>query len=505
MRRLVLLVWLVATPAAVAQPALPLPQPPAGLNTINLSPSQFGPDPVSGDSVRVTHLTLVRSRPNEQAYPCCELKEGDRVQLLEPPSANSPFATITAPEKCLSLIPAQAIEPRTLGIRRKIKEFHKEYPVQVKPGVKTLIHGDLPSGGEYVESQTEIPRGAQVTVVDVHAVTRNGKREDYYLIKTHGKEKRYVLAAHLEGVHPVTKPAFLPNQVASAPSAGPTQAGFTAPQPPGPLNQNNNLPAAVPLAQETLPTPVEAQVRAAEQAYQGGLRYHAWEDAKLRYVQLLDSDIPSVRILAINRLTFIRQHQANPQVVSSRFPQEEKKQTAQAPPPPVNSDIWIPGSQAPAVATARSNPPKPLKEQTIRSTPEPGLPPAAPAAQNPPAPATNIPVYQPPANPAPQNPQPQAAAPRNPPNGQLASTANVPKRKAAGRLFRAVQSDGLNPLYYLANSQGGTTYYVRAWTNSGIDLARYVGKVVEVEGQLVDRRRDELGTYQINVERIQER
>jgi hypothetical protein len=484
MRRLILLIGLFATPAAIGQPQLQVPP----------TAPVFSMDAASGGVVLVLQDTYIRSGPSKQAYPCHPtLKAGDRVKLLKAPAGGSEWAIIEPPETCYSLVPASALESGLI-VKRKLTQFNAEYPILTKPGIKPFLDGEVPPGGSYAEADSMIPKGAQVFVVGAKSIIVGTKRIECYVIKPHGQEKRYVLVAHLQGVQTVPQPAF--NPATPAPDLGSLPAATPPAQMPrNPLTDFQNPPAAVQTAvQDQLPPEVDSQVRAAEQAYLQGMRYSAWEDARMRYVHLLDSDIASVRILAINRLEFIKQCQANPQIVSAaRLPQDVPPRAA--PPPPVNGNYWVPGGQAAVpAATTTANPTKPIKDVKIRPE-QPVNPPANPSNARPP-----VPTY-PPAGTA--TPQPPVG--REPARGQLASTANaLKKEKRTGRLYRAVQNE-VNPLYYLVNSQGTTTYYVRAWTHLRLNLDKYVGKNVEVEGQIVDRRQDELRALQINVEKIVER
>jgi len=521
MRRMVLIAWIVATSAVFAQPQLNLPQappmsprqaqtpavnPPPATTTINLAPSPLYSAPRSGDRVRVIHGTTVRSASSDLAYPCGTLEAGMTVELVAPPEPGGLYATITVPETCHALIPPKAVERFF-----KIKDFRKRYPILLKAGVQPLIDGEVPRGSDYLVSPLKLSYQEQVEILDIKVITIQGKQQYYYQIKSDYKGNRYVLASDLEGVRPTERETYTPGAPQAQGNAN-AVPGFTGPNSPygsphlQPASSSATPPIAVAGDQEALPHSVEAQVRAAEQAYLNGIRHHAWEDARIRYLQLLDCDLPSVRILAINRLEFIRRAQADPQVISTRFPQQDGSTAPRPLPPPMNPNYWVPGNQATAQPTTKPGSARPIKEVTIR----PETTPATTATPTPATPLANtgggavpIPVYTPPlAKEQPHTP-PQSSIRREPPAGQLASTANVTKKKVTGRLYRAAQSDGLNPLYYLANSQGGTTYYVRAWTNSRINLASFEGKAVELEGQVHDRRRD-LAGYQINIDWIRE-
>jgi hypothetical protein len=111
---------------------------------------------------------------------------------------------------------------------------------------------------------------------------------------------------------------------------------------------------------------------------------------------------------------------------------------------------------------------------------------------------TSVPTY--PAAATPPNYQQQqpvaAAASIQPAPGPTPPFTKTVKQ--IGQLNRAQQFDGHNPLYYLVNSQGVPTYYVKAMVTTQINLANYVGRNVEVEGTMIDRRQ-ELGREQINV------
>jgi hypothetical protein len=187
----------------------------------------------------------------------------------------------------------------------------------------------------------------------------------------------------------------------------------------------------------------------------------------------------------------MKQWQSSPQTVTAARLADDGASRQAALPPTANGGYWVPGGQVSPAANLSTTRPKPVKDVTIRPT-------APPTATS----GATVPVYPPQGT----LPPPQGSLNHNPPAGQLTSASDAPKKvKEIGRLYRDVRYDRLNPLYYLANSQGTATYFVRAWTNSGLDLNRHVGNLVEVEGQLVDRRSDpELGHMQINADQVRE-
>ena len=74
--------------------------------------------------------------------------------------------------------------------------------------------------------------------------------------------------------------------------------------------------------------------------------------------------------------------------------------------------------------------------------------------------------------------------------------------KVQGKLNPAVQYAGADRLYYLTNSQGFMTYYVRGTTGTGIRLNDYLGKYIEVEGWGIQASIDGKLKPQINVDRV---
>jgi len=135
--------------------------------------------------------------------------------------------------------------------------------------------------------------------------------------------------------------------------------------------------------------------------------------------------------------------------------------------------------------------------------------PAVPASNPPitvptyPGPGTAAPVQQkqPPASTAQTTIQPQAQPVSRPATGTAppAAATTSQKTKIVGKLNRAVQYTGPNQLYYLTNSQGYLSYYARGVASSGVRLDNYLGKNIEVEGEIVQAMIDGQKKPQINV------
>lgn len=468
-----------------------------------------------GDQIRTLRGTYVRSGPSEQAYPCGVLEGGSTVVIFDFASPGSEYTPIASPENCYSLIPISAIH-HSWAVWVDLKKLIGQPQKILKP-TETLIYGESPSG-EYLSSGYIFPKGSTVSVVDEKRIKVKGKEGLYCIIRTGGKEKRFVRTADLEGV------------AAAAQAAQPT-----TPQNNSPLYGDNRAqqrhwletaPAQQAMPEsDQLPTYLVTQIQQADQAYRTALQYGAWEDARQRYMHLLQSDILSVRILAKNRLEFINDWQRNPPVVTTAMsPQQGTALT-----PTYNHEPWIPGSMvvarpAPAQATPMSVP-APVKELVVKPNQ-----PAVPASN----PSINVPTYPgtpPPQQQVPQQPIKQQAPPVNTtvqPQGQpvsrpatatappvnttaplataaapaTAPTTPAPQRvKVVGKLNRAVQYTGSNPLYYLTNSQGFLTYYVRGTPSPNLKINDYLGRNIEVEGTAVQAVIDGQKKPQINVDK----
>ena len=218
----------------------------------------------------------------------------------------------------------------------------------------------------------------------------------------------------------------------------------------------------------------------------------------------MESDVLSVRILAKNRLEFINDWQRNPPTVTAAMSPQQNTSLL----PAYNSDLWLPGSAVvarPAVApTTPASVPAPVKDVTIRSN-QPVVPTNNPPITVPtyPGPGAATPPpkqqQQPPTGPAQASVQPQGQPVSRPATGTAPATTAPQKTKIVGKLNRAVQNTGPNRLYYLTNSSGFMTYYARGVASSGVRLDDYLGRNIEVDGEVVQAMIDGQKKPQVNV------
>lgn len=444
-----------------------------------------------GDKVRVLHGTYIRSGPGEQAYSCGKLETGSLVTVLEFPAPGSDYTTIAAPDNCYSLIPESVIYHM---IRPKNLFTEKQ---KTLTNVETLIDSEEPTEN-YLSSKYTLPKGSLVSVITEKKIRILGKEKVYCVIRIGGKEKRFVRTADLEGVAEAAKAASPP---VNANPYG-RNPGYTDHRASNEPLYGSPLTSQASYDQENLPPYLLSQVQAADYAYQKAMRYGAWEDARMKYQHLLECEVLSIRILAKNRLEFISEWQKNPPVVTTAMSPNQGVIAY----PTVNHEPWVPGSIAPArpgapVSTAAL----PSSVAAVPAVPKDIVIRPTQPASSPPNNALNIPTYQ--GNtPAKTQPVTQpATTPQAPPAAAKAAPATTtasPRMKVSGRLNLAVQFTGSDRLYYLTNSQGFMTYYVRGVANSGIRLNDYLGKTIEVEGWGIQAVIDGQTKPQINVDRL---
>ncbi|MFT3881045.1 MAG: hypothetical protein QM703_15455 [Gemmatales bacterium] len=547
MRSMILIIGLTMLPAAYAQTPPPFPSfpsPPANtgspppldlvikpsppmtpLATTPAPPIQTPPlqqtaafkDPVKpGDQVRLLRGTYVRSGPSEQSYSCGKLEGGMTAVVFDYPEPGSEYTPIAAPDNCYSLIPITAVH-NSWAPWVDLKKLMAS-PQKIRMPTETLIYGEEPVAN-YLKSGYTFPKGSMVTIIDEKSIKVNGKEGLYCIIRNGGKEKRYVRTADLEGVAAAAQAAQPTTPTNNSPLYGDNRAQQKHWQETAPVQQ------AV-LESEQLPPYLANQVQQAEQAYRTAMHYGAWEDARRRYLQLLESDVLSVRILAKNRLEFINDWQRNPPVVTTAMTPQQGAGLS----PTYNHEPWIPGSLVVArpVATApaaTTSIPAPVKDLVVKPN-QPAVPANNPAINVPTYPGTPAPQQQVPQQPIKQQTpvnmtiQPQGqpvsrpavttAPPVNtspPPATVAAPTSATPvtpapqRVKVVGTLRRAVQYTGQNPLYYLTNSQGFLTYYVRGTPNPNVKINDYLGRNIEVEGVAVQAVIDGQKKPQINVDK----
>ncbi|HQR09173.1 MAG TPA: hypothetical protein PLN21_20295 [Gemmatales bacterium] len=532
MRSMILIIGLTMLPAAYGQTPPPFPSfpsPPANTGSqppldLTIKPMATPPSTVQtpalqqtagykdlvkpGDQVRTLRGTYIRSGPAEQAYPCGVIEGGTSVTLLELPTPGSEYSPIAAPDNCYSLIPITAIH-HSWAVWVDLKKLIGQ-PQKVLTPTETLIYGESPTG-EYLSSGYLFPKGSMITIVDEKRIKVKGKEAMYCIVRTGGKEKRFVRTADLEGVAAAAQAAQQTMPQNNGPLYGDNRAQQRHWQDTAPAQQSV-------LESEQLPPYLANQVQQAEQAYRTALHYGAWEDARQRYMHLLESEVLSVRILAKNRLEFISDWQRNPPVVTTAMSPQQGAGLS----PALNHEPWIPGSLVVArpvatTPTAPVNIPAPVKDLVVKPN-QPAVPasnpsftvptyPGTPAPQQqpikqqaPPVNTTVQPQGQPVSRPAVATTPPVNTSP--PPASAAAPTAAAPQRvKVVGKLNRAVQYTGPNPLYYLTNSQGFLTYYVRGTPSPNMRINDYLGRNIEVEGTAVQAVIDGQKKPQINVDK----
>jgi len=502
----------------------PMAPPPTAVQTPPLQQTSAYKDPVKpGDQVRLLRGTYIRSGPSEQSYSCGKLEGGMTAIVLDYPEPGSEYTPIAAPDNCYSLIPISAVH-HSWAVWVDLKKLMNQPQKILKP-TESLMYGEEPVAN-YLSSGYIFPKGSIVTIIDEKRIKVKGKEAMYCLIRSGGREKRYVRTADLEGVAAAAQAA----QPTTPPNNGPLYGDNRAQQ----KHWQDTAPVqqAV-LESEQLPPYLASQVQQAEQAYRTALQYGAWEDARQRYMQLLESEVLSVRILAKNRLEFISDWQRNPPVVTTAMSPQQGAGLS----PALNHEPWVPGSVAATrpvatVPAATTSIPPPVKDLVVKPN-QPAVPatnppftvptyPGTPAPQQqqipqqqpirqqaPPVAATiqptNQPQAQPVSRPAVATPPPITTA--TPPPATAAAPAATPvtpapqRVKVVGTLRRAVQYAGQNPLYYLTNSQGFLTYYVRGTPNPNIKINDYLGRNIEVEGTAVQAVIDGQKKPQINVDK----
>ncbi len=487
------------------------PQPLPAMPPPNLIQMGNNTGPVKpGDKVRAKTSTTVYSAPNEKAYRCGMVNVNNYVMVLDLPDPGSKFVGIATPEDCFGLIPTEAVY--NFGIVKRsppANYMNQPHPLNRKTEVR--IDGE-PADGLYTVSPNQLNKGELVHVRGEKTILINGKPRTFCKVVMAGKDVRYVHSADLEGV-------FESQSVAT-----PLSDFNRMNQPSTPLYNNNRpttpWPPVEPVQQSTyesvqLSPQTMSLIQAAEEAYQRGMQSGVWEDARIRYQQLLDSDPVSVRILAKNRLEFIRDWQQSPPVQTAARTNTEPSYAIS------NSGPWIPGEVAarlprqPAMTT--SVPMSiPVRDVVVRPT----APVATPLNNyNPSGPTGTVNIPVPPGvgtNVAPQQQQPmqQQPPPRYNPSGAHPSVAQpepqkqptqpalpvsaagtnpnrlpavpttVPQSKPmsniVGKVNRTVQYSGSNPLFYLTNSQGIMTHYVR-----GSQLIQFQQKSVRLDGKQI--------------------
>ena len=428
-----------------------------------------------GDQVRVLRGTYIYSGPSEQSYRSGKFEGNESVVVLDLPSPGAEFTAIASPDNCYSLIPLSTVH-HSLALWVNVKDLMKQPQTTLK-AVETLMDGESPQG-EYLSSGYILPKGIRVKILDERKIKHLGKEEIYCVISSAGKEKRFVRTADLEGVAAAAQ--------AVNPSLHNTGPLFTDNRSQQQNWQNHSSIQQTAMEGDQLPPQLAGQVQAAEQAYRTALHYGAWEDARLRYQHLLESDVLSVRILAKNRLEFISDWQRNPPTVTSAMSPQQNTALL----PTYNSDLWMPGSAVvarPAASATYPSVPAPVKDVTIRSN-QPAVPTNNPPIKFPtyPGPGTAAPTQQqqPPGSAAQATVQPQGQPVSRPATAAAPAATASQKIKIAGKLNLAVYTRP-NQLYYLTNSQGNMSYYVRSLAGSGIHLDAYLDKNIEVEGEVV--------------------
>ena len=228
-----------------------------------------GPAPAQEAVVTAAEVE-VRSYPGSlPAYVTGKLRRGDRVQVL---GTQAGYVQIAPPPGSFSLIAKESVllNPGAANTAT----------VRVE-GAETLVGGSATN--DVSIRGAKLPQGYIVTVLGEVTLTTPQGPVAYYKIAPE-KEVRYVPA---DAVQPLNS------------------AGTSASTPPA-------APAAPPLAEPVKAAPAGAQepvalMRMADEAYRQAESTGNWGEAKRLYEELARSPSHEARMLAWNRLEFIRQ------------------------------------------------------------------------------------------------------------------------------------------------------------------------------------------------------
>ncbi len=373
----------------------------------------------AGEEAILARDVEVRAGPSPRFPPTGRLQAGDRVDVL---GAEGEFLRITPPEGDFSLVPREAVKLQ--GETGIIVQDDTESQAAGTDGKATQVRG------------ARLPRGALVTIVG------EALDSDFYRIRPHVSESRYIPAS-----------AVRKQELVRAGGDG--------------------------LELVESGDPVEAMVQQADVAYRSAESTGDWESPKKLYEELARCPRHDARMLAWNRLEFIRTKSRSPSNV-------------QTPIAPASAVTRTPGSltSAPVRATERS----PRAPGGWRDDRVPGRPGPAAAIQRPePVHDATAPragssytyatdqgpgrkAWGPVGVPA----APAAPASRIAESTDVSRTGVGSSATLTGRLHRARQTADGKPLYYLEGSQGELRCYATA--AAGLNLDAFLERVVELRG-----------------------
>ncbi len=371
----------------------------------------------------------VRAGPSTTYYATSTLQQGERIEILD---QRYDYYEITPPPGSFSLVPVKSVTQtsHTAGM--------VQYDVETVVGstdYKTIL----------ICRGVKLPRGYIVQILDRTYLHDHGRSEEMYKIIPPQGERRYVPMGAVEatGIEPVTT------------------ASYTIPQE----------------VMHDLPPDLAQALQQADEAYKHGQRTGQWNDAEQQYQLLARSLHHSVKMLALNRLEFIKKQHGQPlqpinNMNAGNMPRRDYSVSmADLPPGSWQPQGTMPRNTLPPVATASTT----GRSGTTSSLTS--LPPNAGTSTTPTMPtnrgttATSTPT------------QPNRANPN--------TTTNP--RAIVGYLRPGYRSDAGQPLYYLTNSAGLLISYVTP--QNGMDLHSYLGRTVEVEGTPLIHRADLNGKH----------
>ncbi len=371
----------------------------------------------------------VRAGPSTTYYATSTLGQGERIEII---GQRYDYYEITPPPGSFSLVPAQSVTQTSAASG------------MVQSDTETII-GSTNHEAILICRGVKLPRGYLVQILDRTYVHSQGRSEAMFKILPPKGESRFIPIAAVEGSF---GPAIAP-------------VGYVIPRE----------------IMQDLPPDLSQALQQAEEAYKHGQQTGHWHDALDKYTNLSKSLHHSVKMLALNRLEFIKQQQTQPPRpltgAGSSMPRREFAVSgAGLPPGSWQPQGTLPRSSLPPVASAApsgrsgttssltSMPPSPTDTTTPSTTSTQDRPSATAPSGAPPA-AGSVPV--------------------------------VNRRGVAGYLRPGYRSDAGQPLYYLTNSSGMLITYVTP--QIGVDLKPYLGRTVEVEGTPMIHRADLNGKH----------
>jgi hypothetical protein len=368
----------------------------------------------------------VRSGPSNAYYATGKLRYGDRVQIK---GEKNGFLVIQPPAGSFSLVPRQSVQQQ--GDRIGVVTEKVDAIVG-----SALTHTMNVRGAS-------LSRGSLVTILgEVTVPGEAGVARLYYQVEPSG-EDRYIPAEAIQ------QSSLIQSQIAMPyPSFG----------------ESAGLRHTGPYAN---------QLQRADLAYRQAQQTGDWRQAQRLYEELANSPDHEVRMIAWNRLEFIKKRPGpwspptgNPIPSSSRRASSTYAYSAEQ---------WTAGGRLPPV------PPSVAPVPAARPAPVASMAASRPSA------AVSRPVDKPraettarPVAPAVQPPQPAVAA------ATLQSTG-------LGRLHRAMRTEQGRTLYYLEDSQGK----VKCWASPapGLNLDPFVEQIVELQGPTPVPRADLRGNH----------